>query len=105
MAATLETSTRGVICEHSPPGLAAQALTAELKTTLDDIREQRATVYDHEAAVVLRVTEAGARSAQRPPDSGGARTTYLDLLARLLNPDGQTAPAAQEQSGSRLILA
>ena len=64
MAATLETSARGVIYEHTPPGLPAQALAAELTTTLAQIREQGATVYDHEVGVVLRAIEKGARPAQ-----------------------------------------
>ena len=42
VAATLETSVRGVIYEHTPPGLPAQALATELTTTLTQIREQGA---------------------------------------------------------------
>jgi hypothetical protein len=104
VAATLETSERGIIYEHAPPGPPAQALTDELRTTLDHMREQGATVYDHEAAVVLRAIEAGARSVQGPTDQNDARTTYLDLLARLLQATGLSAPETPEPPGSRLIV-
>lgn len=104
VAATLETSGRGVIYEHAPSGLPAQALTAELKATLSQIREQGATVYDHESAVVLRAIETGARAVQTAtaPDSGD--TDYLDLLARLLHATGEPAPIPPPGPGSALIL-
>ena len=59
VAATLETAARGVIYEHSPQGPTAQALATELKTMLTRMREQGATVFDREAAIVLRAIEQG----------------------------------------------
>jgi len=97
LASTLETAARGVIYEHPSQSLVAQRLVVELKTLLAKIREQGGTVYDREAAIVLRAIEKGAR--QTP---GG--TTYLELVARLLHVQRakETVPAAAPASS--LIL-
>jgi hypothetical protein len=81
VAATLETAARGVIYEHTPQGPPAQGLAAELKKTLAGIKEQGATVFDREAAIVLRAIEEGARGTTMPANGP---TGYLDLVARLL---------------------
>jgi len=104
VAATIETSTRGVIYEHTPPGLPAQALAAELTTTLATIREQGATVYDHEAGVVLRAIDKGARPAQGSPDPDADDSRYLDLLGRLLQSSGQPGSDPPPSPENRLIL-
>jgi hypothetical protein len=77
LAATLETAARGVIYEHTPPTLPAQRLLAELQTMLKEMRDAGATVYDREAAIVLRAIERGARASEEP-------TAYLEVMARLL---------------------
>ena len=93
LAATLETAARGVIYEHTPPAPTAQALTAEMKTMLSQMREQGATVYDGETTIVLRAIEQGAREV-KAPDEGD--TAYVDLIARLLQvtvaPSSATGP-------------
>jgi len=104
VAATLETSVRGVIYEHTPPGLPAQALATELTTTLTQIREQGATISDHEAGVVLRTIEKGARPAQGSPDPDGGDMRYLDLLARLLQSSGQPESDPPPSPENRLIV-
>jgi hypothetical protein len=101
VAATLETSARGVIYEHTPPGSAAQGLAAELKRTLAEIREHGARVFDHECAVVLRAIEKGARSAGTAQDAG---TKYLDLLSRLLQASGMEAATVSSAAGSESPL-
>lgn len=104
VAATLETSARGVIYQHTPPGIPAQALATELTTTLVKIREQGATVYDHEAGVVLRAIEKGARPAQHSAQPDADDTRYLGLLARLLHSSGQAEPDPPPSPENRLIL-
>jgi hypothetical protein len=81
VAATLETASRGVIYEHSAQSPVAQRLGKELQATLEQMRQQGATVYDREAAIALRAIEQGARDA-RTADS--TPTAYLELMARLL---------------------
>jgi hypothetical protein len=104
VAATLETSTRGVIYEHAPTGLPAQALAAELKATLARIREQGATVFDHEAAVVLRAIETGSRELGGAPDLPRAEAGYLDLVARLLQTSRALEPDTATLPGNTLIV-
>jgi hypothetical protein len=101
VAATLETAARGVIYEHTPAGPPAQALASELKTMLAQMREQGATVFDREAAIVLRAIEQGARGAAGPR---GDQTGYLDLVNRILQVSGVSAPAPQSAPASPLIL-
>ena len=103
VAATLETSAKGVIYEHTPPGQAAQGLATELKNTLTQMREHGARVFDHECVIVLRAIENGARP---PGTTDAASTRYVDLLARLLHASGTgTAPApATREPDSPLIL-
>ena len=101
VAATLETAARGVIYEHTPQGPPAQALATELKTTLAKMREQGATVFDREAAIVLRAIEQGAREGTIPSRS---QTEYLDLVGRLLEVTRGPEPAPQTAPASPLIL-
>lgn len=97
VAATLETAARGVIYEQSPSTLPAQRLAGELRTMLREMRETGATVYDREAAVVLRAIEEGARESSRPGNTGP--TGYLDVMGRLL----QVTRAAGQQPAPLIL--
>jgi hypothetical protein len=101
LAATLETSARGVIYEHAPASSIAQRLMTEIKGMLEEIRKQGATVSDREVALVLRSIEAGAREVQK---GGGPDTAYLALMARLLQAGGPAEAAAPSKPASSLIL-
>ena len=101
VAATLETAARGVIYEHTPQAPPAQALATELKTMFAQMREQGAKVFDREAAIVLRAIEQGARGTTAPTDSA---TTYVDLVARLLDVTGTPESGPQSPPPSPLIL-
>jgi hypothetical protein len=104
VAATLETAARGVIYEHTAPSPLAQRLAGELTTMLAEMRQQGATVYDREVAIVLRAVERGARETRKAGLGGEAGeasgeprdTAYLTLIARLLqrNRAGTPPPAA-----------
>jgi hypothetical protein len=101
MAATLETAARGVIYEHTATSVVAQRLGNEMKAMLAEMRRQGATVYDREAAIVLRAIEEGARTAGQ----GGSDTTYLALVARLLQVGAaQETAQGEAKSSSSLIL-
>jgi hypothetical protein len=94
VASTLETAARGVIYEHPAKSLPAQRLAAEMKTMLAEMRQQGATVYDREAAIVLRAIERGARETRKAEPGDAA---YLTLMARLLQRNRSTPPPAGEQ--------
>lgn len=94
VASTLETAARGVIYEHTAQSLPAQRLGVEMTTLLAEMRQKGATVYDREAAIVLRAIEKGARET-RKTESGDA--AYLTLMARLLQRNRSTTPPAAEQ--------
>jgi hypothetical protein len=105
VAATLETSARGVIYEHAPSSLPAQRLATDLTALLEQIRSQGgATVSDAEAAIALRAIEHGARDAKKAGD--GTDTFYASLIARLLHVRRAQGPGPQEpgKATSSLIL-
>jgi hypothetical protein len=102
LAATLETAGRGVIYEHAPQGPAAQALVAKLKAALARLREQGATVYDGETAIVLRAIERGATEIQ--PRAGGD-AAYAALMRRLLQTTAASPPPSEPgPAGGTLIV-
>jgi hypothetical protein len=102
LAATLETAGRGVIYERAPQGPAAQALMVDIKASLSGLREQGATVYDGETAIVLRAIERGATEIRRPE---GDDTAYADLMLRLLRTTAAPPSSSDpEPRGSGLVV-
>ena len=101
LAATLETAARGVIYERTPTGPSARALAVEMRALVERIREQGATVYDHETVVVLRAIERGALEV-KAPDEGDA--AYVDLMSRLLQANAPRQVTAGAAPTGRLIL-
>jgi hypothetical protein len=98
LAATLETSARGVIYEHSAQSPIAQGLARALKTMLEEIRTQGTKVYDAEAAIALRAIEQGARDARKL--AGVDPAAYLALVGRLLHANrGAESPQKPPQPG------
>lgn len=105
VAATLETSQRGVIYEHVPQSIPAQRLAGDLKAALEGARKDGAVVYDGEAAIALRAIEQGAREVGK---AGESDTAYQDLVARLLQVNKAAKAAghapAEAKPASSLIL-
>ena len=61
-----------------------------MKAMLAEMRQRGVTVYDREAAIVLRAIEKGAREMRRIEPGDAA---YLTLMARLLQrSSGGTQP-------------
>jgi hypothetical protein len=91
LAATLETSARGLIYEHAPQSLAAQRLVEEIKAFLTEFAKQAGatgSAFERETAAVLRRIEKGAREVRTLVEGGD--TAYLALAGRLLQ---ETRPA------------
>jgi len=114
LAATLETSARGIIYDHQPASLPAQRLLDDLRGAIGEVAKAsgQASRVERDAATALRRIEKaarGARAALVPSD-----TAYLDLLGRLPKPTedrrnpetsadsgGTTGPRT---GGSRLVI-
>ena len=85
LAATYETSARGVIYEHQTQSLPAQRLVTGLQAALADLsRDGRERLVEREAPHALRALERGVRAAAALP--GSSRTAFLELAARVLAP-------------------
>ncbi|MGE5246653.1 MAG: hypothetical protein ACM3SQ_20685 [Betaproteobacteria bacterium] len=104
LAATLETSVRGVIYEHRSASLPAERLAGALRPLLAEAGKGGGTAFERDAAVVLRRIEEAAREPHGgEPES---RRTFLDLLARVIRRDesgGDEAPP-REPEPPRLIV-
>jgi hypothetical protein len=61
LAATLETSSRGIVYEHQPSSLAAARLLGELRAVLDDLEKNMGSAIERDAAVALRRIEHAAK--------------------------------------------
>jgi hypothetical protein len=83
LAATYETSARGVIYEHQTRSLPAQRLLGNLQAALADLgRDGRERLVEREAPHALRAIERGVRTVSALPGAG--RTAYLELVGRVL---------------------
>jgi hypothetical protein len=104
-AATLETSSRGVIYEHPAASPIAQGLARALTAMLEEVRAQGTKVYDGETAIALRAIEQGARETRRV--AGEDQGAYLALVGRLLpvNRPQERSPGAPQgaQPGSIIL--
>ena len=100
LAATLETSSRGVIYEHRPASLPAERLMGALKPLLAEVGGQAGgTAFERDAAFVLRRLEDAARRV-RESDAGNRRA-FLDLLGRVIKKgDDATLPGDDRDAGA-----
>jgi len=108
VAATLETSRKGIIYEHQAVSAPAQRLTAELRQVVDDIIKQNTTQQsriERDAGVAFRAIEEGARQAESAL-AGDESPVYLKLLGRIFAGSGQGDPAqgTPAERGSSLII-
>jgi len=100
LAATFETSVRGVIYEHRPASMPAARLIAALKPILDEAGARGGTRFERDAALVLRrIVDAVRLSKEHEP---GNRRAFLDLLVRANRGNGEDQQAEQETP--RLIV-
>jgi len=98
VAATLETAAKGLIYEHPTQSVVAQKLAGELTELVARIRQDGATVYDGEAAIVLRAIERGAQTVRGTSGEGDG---YLNLVGRLMQVNRAAAPPAEGQAPSQ----
>ena len=95
LAATYETSARGVIYEHQTRSLPAQRLLGDLQAALADLgRDGRERLVEREAPQALRAIERGVRTMSALPGAG--RTAYLELVGRVLGAASAAATSRPE---------
>ena len=83
LAATYETSVRGVIYEHRPASLPAQRLVTALKPLLDEAGKGGGTAFERDAAVVMRRLERAVADTHRAEPAG--RRVFVGLLERIFS--------------------
>jgi hypothetical protein len=100
LAATFETSAKGVIYEHRPASLPAERLATALRATLEKAAGTAGTAFERDAAVVLRRAAETAREIA----AGGPRE-FLDWVQRILRESGtRDDQTKDEPEPSRLIV-
>ncbi|MBI3400603.1 MAG: hypothetical protein HY048_04205 [Acidobacteria bacterium] len=103
LAATFETSARGVIYEHRPASLPAERLLSTLKPVLLDAGKGLGSPFERDAAVVLRRVEDAVREIRALDQAN--RRAFLDLLGRVIRtPPGGEAEAAPSAPEPRIIV-
>src|SRR5215203_2027525 len=99
LAATYETSARGLIYEHQTQSLPAERLRSELRAALTELgRNGGERTVEREAPHALRAIEQGVKAASAIP--GARRTAYLELAARVLGPATAVPDPADEPAQS-----
>ena len=91
LAATLETSAKGIVYEHQPASMVASRLMAELKVVVDEVVKNAGAALERDSAIALRRIEHAAKmmTTVRP-----GTNEFQQLLGRVLAP-----PPGAEQSG------
>jgi hypothetical protein len=103
LAATFETSSRGVIYEHRPRSMAAERLASAVKPVLDEADSSGGTAFERDAAVVLRRIEAAARAVSH--EEPGNRRAFVELLTRIIErKDEPSAGLEPTEEAPRLII-
>jgi len=100
LAATFETSARGVIYEHRPSSLPADRLAQAMKPAILEAGRMGGTAFERDAAVVLRrLAQAATELGPLQPSN---RRAFLDLLHRVLKRQENRADDSPEPA--RLIV-
>jgi hypothetical protein len=104
LASTYETASRGVIYEHKPTSLPAQALTMSLRDLLNRLQAETTSARFRESdlAIVLRRVERGARTVTRSGPEG--ERVFLELLRRMLAATASADDGAPASRDSALVI-
>lgn len=106
LAATYETSARGVIYEHRPASLPADRLATALKAVLAEAGKNLGTAFERDSAVVLRRIVSAIEDVRTAvgSDQPGNPRVYLELLSRVIRKGDALAANPDEPQRSRLIV-
>jgi hypothetical protein len=102
LAATLETSSRGILYDHQPSSLAAARLMGELKALIEDVSKNAGSAIERDAAIALRRIEHAAKMMVTVRPNANE---LQQLLNRVLAPsDGRQQAETSAAPASSLIL-
>jgi hypothetical protein len=96
LAATFETSSRGVIYEHRPASLPAERLVGRLKPLLLEAGQGGGTPFERDAAAVLRRVEDAVRDVRA--SSHDNRRAFIELVARVVRKGDQPSSPPPDQA-------
>lgn len=102
LAATLETSSRGVIYEHRPASIPAGRLMTALTPLIAEAGRSGGTAFERDAAVVLRRIEDAARTLRQ--HEGGQERAFLDLIGRVIGKVDERAESAGGGSEPKRLI-
>jgi hypothetical protein len=102
LAATFETSARGVIYEHRPQSLPAERLAVGLKPLVIEAGRNGGSTFEREAAVVLRRVSESVRGARKLEADN--HRSFLDWIGRILRERQDERPPAAAADSPRLIV-
>jgi hypothetical protein len=102
LAATLETSGRGVIYDHRPSSLPAERLVARLKPLLAKAGGNGGSAFERDAASVLRRLEAAVKDARAVEPEN--RRAFFDWLTRIMRQMRPAGARADEADAPRVIV-
>ena len=94
IAATLETSSKGVIFEEAATSVPAEGLRRAMKPVIDEITKGGGSRAEREVAFVLRGMERGAR--HEGGHIQGGDTAYLELVGRVFQQRPHTPKPADK---------
>jgi hypothetical protein len=90
LAATLETSARGIVYDHRAATVPADRLLTELRTLVAEIAKEGGSALERDAAAALRRIEHAARQSAKLDTRS---TAFHQLLGRVLLPPAGSAQA------------
>jgi hypothetical protein len=94
LAATLETSTRGIVYEHRPASLAAARLMGELKALVEDTAKNQGSAVERDAAIALRRIEHAAKTVVTVKPNANE---LQEMFKRVLGPSFATGEQTESQ--------
>jgi len=97
LAATFETSVRGVIYDHRPASLPAERLMAALKPVLAEAGQGAGSAFERDAALVLRRLAEAVRELRRQYSAN--RRVFLDLVGRVIRESPREEAEGGEPAG------
>jgi len=114
VAATLETSSKGIIYEHRATSIPAQRIAGEIGAAVRDIVTRAGSDgarLERDTAKALRALERTAREAEKElPEAGRPEASWLALAARMFAgaasqpSDGAPGSGDSASDGSKLVI-